>query len=205
MLVFWNEGLVLLAVPKTGTTALEGALAPHAAMVLRGPPQLKHVNIHRYRQVIQPLLRDLDDRPMETVAVIREPIDWLGSWYRYRHRPELDGHHRSTKGMTFDEFVGEYTLDMPALFARVGSQATFLLEADGKVGVTHLFQYEEQDVLIAFLEERLQIRIKLPWLNASPDVPLHLSAEMEAHLRQERPTEFALWEGARRDHAVPAR
>ena len=28
MLVFWAEKLVFLAVPKTGTTALEGALAP---------------------------------------------------------------------------------------------------------------------------------------------------------------------------------
>ena len=42
MLVFWKENLVFLAVPKTGTTAIEGALSPYAAMVLRDPPQIKH-------------------------------------------------------------------------------------------------------------------------------------------------------------------
>lgn len=42
MLVFWKENLVFLAVPKTGTTAIEGALALHAAMVLCEPPQIKH-------------------------------------------------------------------------------------------------------------------------------------------------------------------
>ena len=40
MLVFWKENLVFLAVPKTGTTAIEGALAPRASMVLRDPPIL---------------------------------------------------------------------------------------------------------------------------------------------------------------------
>ena len=51
MLVFWKERLVFLAVPKTGTTALEGALAPKAALVFRDPPILKHTPLYRYRRL----------------------------------------------------------------------------------------------------------------------------------------------------------
>ena len=52
MLVFWKELLVFLAVPKTGTTALEGALAPNAALVFRDPPILKHTPLYRYRRLV---------------------------------------------------------------------------------------------------------------------------------------------------------
>ena len=37
MLVFWDEKLVLLAVPKTGTTALRAAVEPDAALIFREP------------------------------------------------------------------------------------------------------------------------------------------------------------------------
>jgi len=45
MLVFSNEKLVFLSVPKTGTTAYEAALAPHAAIVVSNPPELKHAPV----------------------------------------------------------------------------------------------------------------------------------------------------------------
>jgi hypothetical protein len=53
MLVFWKENLVLLAVPKTGSTALQGALAPRASMVFRDPPKLKHAPCYRYRRFLK--------------------------------------------------------------------------------------------------------------------------------------------------------
>ena len=45
MLVFWNKKLVFLSVPKTGTTAIEAALAPFADIVVSNPPELKHAPI----------------------------------------------------------------------------------------------------------------------------------------------------------------
>jgi hypothetical protein len=196
MLVFWKEGLVFLAVPKTGTTALEGALAPRAAMVLRDPPILKHVPLYRYRRFVEPLLATAGAPPPETLAVVRHPLDWLGSWYRYRHRDDLAGHPNSTRGMSFDAFVTEYAKDRPAAFAAVGSQARFVQAPDGSVGVTHLFRYESMPRLVAFLEERLATRLSLARLNVSPEMPLSLSPEVEALLRARRPAEFAVWEAA---------
>jgi hypothetical protein len=193
VLVFWKERLVLLAVPKTGTTALEGALAPRAALVLRDPPQVKHAPLYRYRRFVEPLLATAGRAEFETVAVLREPVSWLGSWFRYRTRDDVAGRPTSTRGMSFDAFVEEYCKDRPAAFAQVGQQARFVLNEDGTQGATHLFRYEEPERLHAFLSERLGLRLDLPRLNVSPEMAVSLSPEVEARLRAARPQEFAVW------------
>jgi len=40
---------------------------------------------------------------------MREPISWLGSWYRFRQRPHLDGRPASTKDMSFDELCATFS------------------------------------------------------------------------------------------------
>ena len=196
MLVFWKERFVLLAVPKTGTTALEGALAPRAALVLRDPPQIKHAPLYRYRRFVEPLLATAGGPPMETVAVLREPVSWLSSWFRYRSRDDVDGKPASTRGRSFDDFVSEYCRGKPAPFANVGFQSRFALNDDGTRGATHLFRYEEPDRLLAFLAERLGARPDLPRLNVSPAMDVALSPAVEARLREKRAEEFAAWEMA---------
>jgi len=195
VLVFGKENLVFLAVPKTGTTAIEGALAPRATMVIRDPPILKHCPHYRYRRFIEPFLMTAGTAP-QTMAVVRNPIDWLSSWYRYRSRDDLAGHANSTRDVSFDDFVSEYAKGKPAGFAAVGSQAKFLADAEGRIGVTHLFQYEDQPRLIGFLETRLRVTLTLPRLNVSPLREVRLSAEVEQRLRRKCAPEFAAWEAA---------
>lgn len=196
MLVFWKERLVFLAVPKTGTTAIEGALAPRAAMVLRDPPHLKHSPVYRYRRFLAPFFEKAGGQQMETMAVIRHPVDWLSSWYRYRRRDDLAGQPNSTRGMTFDAFVAEYARGKPAAFANVGSQAKFLSDAEGRIAVDHLFRYEAPDRITGFLSERLSHRFELPRLNVSPPMEVSLSAATETKLRRKCAPEFAAWEAA---------
>ena len=197
MLVFWKERLVFLAVPKTGTTALEGALAPKAALVFRDPPILKHTPLYRYRRLVEPFPMKAGQIQLETLAVIRHPVDWLGSWYRYRHRDDLVGQPNSTRGISFDDFVVEYTKGKPAPFADVGSQAKFLTSGgDDKPGLDHLFRYEDQPKLLAFFEERFGAPIALKRLNVSPPMALALKPETLARLEKKRPEEFEAWEGA---------
>lgn len=195
MLVFPKENLVFLAVPKTGTTAIEGALAPRAGVVVRDPPILKHCPLYRYRRFIEPFLATAGTAP-ETLAVVRHPVDWLSSWYRYRTRDDLVGHPNSTRGVSFDDFVSEYAKGRPAPFAAVGSQAKFVSDAEGSPGVTHLFRYEAQYRLTAFIDSRLNMRLDLPRLNVSPRIDLTLSPDVEDRLRRKCAPEFAVWEAA---------
>lgn len=200
MLVFWKQGLVFLSVPKTGTTAWEEALAPHASIAVLDPPDLKHAPLYRYNRFFRPMFEKVGPgQPMETLAVVREPISWLGSWYRFRRRPFMAGKANATFDVSFDAFVNAYMQGNPPAFANVGSQSKFLEPRPNGTAVDHFFRYEDQDSLLAFLEERLDMRIALPRSNVSPEMDLSLSPETERRLRRKCADEFALWEG------IPAR
>lgn len=195
MLVFWKQGLVFLSVPKTGTTAWEQALSPLASMVVTDPPELKHAPVYRYNRFFRPMFeKACNTRDMETLAVMREPVSWLGSWYRYRRRPFMLGKPNATFDVSFDDFVSGYLQGTPPAFANVGSQARFLEPRQNGTAVDHLFRYEDQAGLIRFLEDRLATRIDLPRANVSPEMDLNLSAGVERRLRRKCAEEFALWD-----------
>lgn len=173
-------------------------MAPRASLVLRDPPHLKHAPCYRYKRFLKPFFKQAGGQDPELMAVVRNPIDWLGSWYRYRTRPDLIRHENSTAHISFDDFVLEYCKGDPAPFANVGSQNKFLRINDGEIGADHLFQYEQWDKVIAYLEERLDMTIKLKQKNVSPVMQLTLSPDTEVKLRDKRAEEFEIWELARR-------
>ncbi|MFT4013423.1 MAG: gamma-glutamyl kinase [Paracoccus sp. (in: a-proteobacteria)] len=198
MLIFLRPRLVLLSVPKTGTTALEQALAPQAEIVFRSRPEIKHLNQRQYMNRIKPLLAPLGGPPFESVAVLREPLDWLRSWYRFRARDELIGRPNSTAAISFERFLTDYLAQgrRPA-HARLGRQSEFLLDAEGRPAVEHVFRYEAMGALLAFLEARLDRRIELPRANVSPRKDTDLSPQAETRARAALAAEYAAWEAAR--------
>lgn len=194
MLVFWKARLVLLAVPKTGTTALEQALLPYADAAILNPPQQKHCTVRRYRTQLQKFFEQRGQRKLEIMAVVREPVGWLSSWYRYRAREEILGTENSTAHVSFDEFASAWLMDAPPEFAKVGRQSRFVSEEDGSLGVDHMFRHDQLDQAIAFLEGRVKRTLDVGRSNVSPTTDVALSADMEARLRSEAPEEFALWD-----------
>ncbi|MFZ5961610.1 gamma-glutamyl kinase [Thalassococcus sp. BH17M4-6] len=196
MLVFWKQRLVMLAVPKTGTSAYEAALAPHASMTVLDPPELKHAPVYRYNRFFRPMFEKMGCEHMDVLAVIREPVSWLGSWYRYRQRAFLNGKPTSTAGMDFDTFVQAYCqVDRPP-FANVGSQSKFVEPRPNGTAVSHFFRYEDQAALIGFLEERLGVTLDLPKSNVSPRANLDLHPGTEDNLRRKYAADFELWHRA---------
>lgn len=192
MLVFWKERLVFLATPKTGTTAIEAALQPLANLSIQSPPALKHTAVFRYQRFLAPYLRAASGEDFTVVALMREPIDWLGSWYRYRQRESIPKKERSTAGMDFDTFVTAHLSTPCPAFADVGSQARFLDAGDGP-GIDRIFRYENIRTFIDFLEDRLDFEIVLPRLKVSPEGSTLLSPETEGRLRAARTQDFALY------------
>ena len=191
MLVFWEQRLAFLATPKTGSTAIAAALESLAAVSIQRPPLLKHTTVHRYRRFIGPFLEAASKENFTLVALMREPKDWLGSWYRFRQREETEA-GKSTRGMSFDAFVRAWCQDARPDFADVGSQGKFLRARQG-VGVDRLFRYEEIGTFVQFLEERLGCEIILPRLNVSPPGATELTAETEAVLREVAAEDFDLY------------
>ncbi|WP_439150201.1 gamma-glutamyl kinase [Sulfitobacter sp.] len=194
MLVFFKERLAFLSVPKTGTTAYESALAPRADMVISEPPMLKHAPVYRYNRFIRPMFLKVCDAELELMAVMREPISWLGSWYRYRRRPFMQGKPNSTFDVTFDEFILAYMKGNKPGFADVGSQLNFMAAQPNGTGITHYFRYEDQARLQDFLHDRLGVTLDLKRENESPKMELPLSADVEERFRRKFAEEFALYD-----------
>jgi hypothetical protein len=192
MLVFWDQRLAFLATPKTGSTAIEAALEPLSALIVQRPPILKHTSVQRFHRFLGPYLEVASGQAFSVAALMREPCDWLGSWYRYRQRDDMTDLEKSTANVTFDEFVLAYCSENPPEFAAVGSQARFLKSRKDK-GVDHLFRYEDIGQFVTFLEDRLGCEITLPRLNISPAASLDLSHTAENSLRQFAVQDFDIY------------
>ncbi len=89
VLIFWESRLVFLATPKAGSTAVEAALEGLANVAVQRPAALKHADLaHLSASHIEPWLHSATGDHFTTVALMREPIDWLRSWYRFRLRDD---------------------------------------------------------------------------------------------------------------------
>lgn len=196
MLVFYKARLVFLSVPKTGSTAYIEALSPFADVVFSGPPELKHAPVYRYDRFVQPMLKKVCQAQMEALAVMRAPLDWLGSWYRYRSRPDLSKHIQSTSGISFDEFVRAHLREQPPEFAAVGRQSRFLEAGKNGTHVKYLFSYEHPDRLTRFLQQRLEQAFETRRLNVSPAGDLNLDPATERLFAQHYAADIKLYEHA---------
>ena len=192
MLIFLRHNLAYLATPKTGTTAVEMALRRYAEIVFA--KNRKHVTAARYARKVAPFLEDAFGIRPDSVAVMRQPIDQIASWYRYRQASRLLGTPLSTAGVSFDTFVAEVIADAPPPRAEIGSQFKFLTDGRGEVMANHVFAYEAQVAFRGFLSERLKTDVQLKVKNASSTASCKLSPETEERLREARAADFALYE-----------
>ena len=189
MMASLRHRLVILAMPKCASSALEAALASHMDVVVQGIPAAKHTPYRKYNRFMKKYFEGYSDGPMETVCLFREPTDWLNSWWRYRGRPGVPNPNRSTRKMTFDVFVNRY-LDGGGPPADLGRQSRFISDAKGNLAVDHLFRYEDVDQLVRFVATRMDIDITLDRVNVSPSA--HLKGDLTPMTKRRIAKELAL-------------
>ncbi|MBA2773917.1 MAG: gamma-glutamyl kinase [Nocardioidaceae bacterium] len=195
MLMFPRKDLVVLAMPKCGTTALEAKLGKRAPVAFRGGG-VKHVSMSQFERHLAPLLAESgrERSSYEVVSLFREPMSWVESWWRYRSREKLTSGPRQanfTGHLSFENFVETHLEGVAPGVVDGGSQSDFVAGLDGEVGVDRLFRYERFDDFVAYLEERLSRRLELEQVNVSPDHPEEPTlstatrARLEEHLRRD--------------------
>lgn len=215
-MIFLNRArLVILSQPKTGTTALESALAQRASISISKPPELKHMSYRGFMQYIAPFIEAQSGfarSDYEVVAVMREPVDWLGSWYRYRTRDELRNpdNPRSinfTGGMTFDQFVEDVCRpgDRQPAHAQIKTPSWVALADPGAIGVDRLFPYETLSGLYDLIAKRSGKPVDTRMANVSPEMKLSLSSTSEERLRRHFSFEFELHANLSVDGTLPDR
>ena len=79
----------------------------------------------------------------------------------------------------------------------VAADANYVLNTDDTQGIDHVFAYEDQAALLAFLEHRLEMRITLEQKNVSPSRPLSLTEDLRAAVEAHCARDFIAWRMAR--------
>ena len=189
MLAFPRERLVFLCTPKSGSTSVEEAYALYAGGMLGGNPRLKHVDLATYERGLASLMGDGHGMP-ETVCLIRDPLEQLRSWYRYIRSPSRKGQDWFDRGWSFEDFVA-YFLGSEKRY-RVKTQHEFIQDETGEIGVNRIFALERVDRFVAFMNERLALRVRLPVRNASKRTSTTISSGLETELRRRLAPDFEL-------------
>jgi hypothetical protein len=190
-----HAGFVFLAMPKAGSSVLQGTFAKHAQILVRHPPMAKHMSAARYERVFAPWLArcGYPRGSYETMCLVRNPLDRAVSWWKYRARPELRGKPNYTGEMSFAAFAeglisGEIGL---------GTATNFVTDKDGQVIVDRLYRYDNLEVAAAWMASRLGIATpKLPQVNVSPRREADLDAGGRARLEEHFASDLALYESA---------
>lgn len=148
-------------------------LRPYSDLLYINVPQIRHTNYRQYEKYINPYLLDTANvGTLMTSCLVREPISWLHSWYRYRSRYELTQSEHiqkfSTVGISFAKFIESYISDSPPLYASVGNQFDFVKNANDQVGVDIVFAYEKIHHFVEYMEGKVGHKLILGSLNISP-------------------------------------
>jgi hypothetical protein len=181
---------------KTGSTAIEAALMPYCDIAFTKTPRIKHMTAQKFNRFMRPYLKSVGAEDVETACLIREPIDWLGSWYRYRRRPDQANTSNSTADISFDTFVSAYLSEPQPKFAHVGRPARFVSGKDGDVAVDHLFRYDHMSEFQAFLAERMRETLSFGKVNVSPAMELSLSPDIRRSAEKVMARDYEIYESA---------
>ncbi|GGD26944.1 sulfotransferase family 2 domain-containing protein [Sinisalibacter lacisalsi] len=198
MLYFHAQKLVFLEVPKTGSSAVVSALGDLAAMQISRPPGKRHMNAGVFNGRPRAFIRQFWGGEVETFAVMREPVDRLVSWYRYLQRPAQPEGPDSTHDISFDDFVAAALSGDPR-FPGIGRQDRFLMGEGTRPLVTHIFQYDRQDLLAAFLDARFNRAVSFERVNVSTGGAVEVTDAVREAVRAARPDEARLWDRVARE------
>ncbi|WP_372735681.1 hypothetical protein [Nocardioides sp.] len=189
MMSFAPQGFVFLSTTKSGSTAIQREFRRYASIEVRRPPKMKHMTVRAFNAAWVPAL-EFHGYPRESyelVAIVREPVDWTLSWWRYRSRRELLGHPNYTGDLRFEEFAERIL----ARELRLGNPGRFVTEVDGTVAVDRVYKYESLTQAVAWMASKLDVAPPtLPHTNRSPQrdavIPSSLRSRLEEFFALEK-------------------
>lgn len=195
-----RHGFAFLCMPKCASSSIESAIADHCNINFSDHHRFKHINARDFRTYILGY-RDkaVGDLSITTFCLMRDPLDWLFSWFRFRQRPELRDpahpfHHNYAGNVSFDDFALAYARkgERPD-YANLPTECDFLLLENGEIGVDRIYAMERLDLVAGFLSERIGRRIRLPRKNRSPRMPMQLGSAAREALEHYLERDIALY------------
>jgi len=187
MLIGVAKRFVFVANTKTASSSIEALLAPHAEISRPGGPAAKHSSIGQIRYVYSFLFNQPDHAPETffTFGVMRDPIDWIGSWYRFRRGNKVEA--PLPRDLSFRDFWARQDWNIRRGDGTPNLQSNLFCNYRGEVMVDMILPYERLNDLFPRVLQGLGIAGALPQLNVSAlgpetlDIPADLVDQMRAH------------------------
>ncbi|HUF57319.1 MAG TPA: sulfotransferase family 2 domain-containing protein [Thermohalobaculum sp.] len=175
MLISVSKRFVFVANTKAASTSFEHRLFPYCEIQRAGTPERKHIPLakilgHEYR-----FLFDNPDYPADTFfkfGVIRDPIEWIGSWYRYRKGNKTQA--PIPAGMSFQDFYEKMDWNFVG-WGRKFLQSDKFRSESGHILADYLIPYEDLEVHAKIIFDAYGIEGDLPKKNSSELGPETLS------------------------------
>lgn len=212
MLYFHKQKLIVLCQPKTGTTALHEAISAEASIAFNTPPHMKHMTYAKFMNALATWIAGggMFHRGKFTfVSVMREPLEWLGSWYRYNSRealasPDARSHSRYTGNISYDQYLKDMLLprDEAPDYAKLGGPCSVSQDGNGRIAVDYLFRYTDLDNMVDFIASKLGRSIELPKANISQQRELEADPATIERVKQKLAFDYAVYEKLRPDGRV---
>lgn len=135
MLLSYTHGYLFVANQKVASESIHLAAGDDADLAFTQINQNKHIAFDPLKAFLQEARLDLDTSRLFVFSIVREPADWLVSWFNSRARAPLANpahkRHRVYTGATdFDAFLHLAKNDPPHPMTKVKGQHHFFKSAD---------------------------------------------------------------------------
>lgn len=180
-MTLYLPNLSFVAVPKTATISIERAFSPYAT----------NYKPHQHDSV--DIVKERSSNPC--VAVIRHPLRWMESYYKYLRFSPYFARTDSIWGLrskTFEQFVLAYVRGQHMWPEPMRDQTSYV-SRNGK-SVEHLYRYENLHEAVDQLSSACGTRVELERHNVSRDAQLDLSREALTAFEQVTQRDYDLYE-----------
>jgi hypothetical protein len=190
MLLSLSRKFIFVANLKSASSTIEAALAPRAEIRFTQTQFGKHDGLSAISHKFAWVKRYVPYEDFYVFAVVRDPVDYLLSLYNSHNKDEFDGKIHSTKGMSFDEFLGVWC----GRSWQAKPQHLRFTDSHGRLKLSHLVLYDDLADEFGQICMRLKLGgIALGHKNPSPAVLTRgdLTAAQLAQVRQRYAEDYA--------------
>ncbi len=195
MLIGIERKFVFVANTKTASTSIETALEPVSEIAFKGTPQRKHITLHAAIEAHPEIFAQPGQWPrfFFKFGVMRDPLDWIGSWFRYRKSNKVDS--PLPLEMSFAEFWQQKDWNFLRADGRPYLQRDMFCGPQGKVLADVILPYHRLATMFPRICQGLGVARPLPRENVSKaretgPVPPDLAEELRAFYAED----YALWD-----------
>lgn len=203
MLLSVEKRFLFVANTKTASTSLEVALEPHAEVIRAGTPERKHTPLARLLEVYDFVFKreDLSPDTFFKFGVMRDPVDWLQSWYRYRRGNNVDA--PLPEEMTLSDFWAQKDWNIQRADGTKNLQRTMFCDAQDRVLADVIIPYPQLGSMTAEIFAALGIEAPLDHHNVSRIAPsADIDPVLEAEMRAFYAEDYALYDRLDKINAI---